>query len=248
MSKKQMSDSVKVVWFIWLQGIKNAPEICKACLNSWIEKNPSWEVKVIDENNIGQFVDKKTLNKFQKLSPIQCYCDAIKLYILYRYGGLYVDATIFCNKPLDNWLHDNLYKGIFVQWDIDSHLPSINFMYCDAKENNYMKLEYNEEDLKLAEGKSSYHKINIMWSSKILSSIKDHLMVIQIGETSNRRKKGVKIIANKFDLMNEDVDDSFKEAIQIYPYFKLTHKYRGKLKSLSTKFKQSSKLMYLLNN
>ena len=38
MSKKQMSDSVKVVWFIWLQGIKNAPEICKACLNSWIEK------------------------------------------------------------------------------------------------------------------------------------------------------------------------------------------------------------------
>ena len=67
MSKKQMSDSVKVVWFIWLQGIKNAPEICKVCLNSWIEKNPNWEVRVIDENNIGSLLIKKHSINFKNL-------------------------------------------------------------------------------------------------------------------------------------------------------------------------------------
>lgn len=49
----------KRIWFCWLQGLENAPEVVKACYNSlvWHLGNDGYDVKVIDEKNWRKYVD-----------------------------------------------------------------------------------------------------------------------------------------------------------------------------------------------
>ena len=70
----------------------------------------------------------------------------------------------------------------------------------------------------------------------------------QIGKSSNNTnpKQGVKIIANSFSLMNQQNDIHFENALDIYPFFKLTYKGlpNGNIKNI---FYKNSKIIRLLN-
>ena len=68
----------------------------------------------------------------------------------------------------------------------------------------------------------------------------------QIGKSSNKTNQGVKIIANSFGLMNDKVDKSFLDALEIYPFFKLTWKFKNKDKPIESVFDPGSKLIFLL--
>ena len=129
----------KNIYFIWFQGFENMPEICKKCYYSWKIKNPTWNMIFIDNNNLEEFVPKYKLKEFKKIKPIQCYSDIVRLYIIYNYGGLYVDATLYCNLPLDKYINKKTVENTYVQWDFDSKLPSINFLYSNKVYNKYFK-------------------------------------------------------------------------------------------------------------
>ena len=235
----------KHIFIIWFQGFDKMPEICKECYNSWKYKNKDWKIHFIDNSNIHQYIDKKNLFKFKKIKPIQCYADAVRLELIYRYGGLYVDATIFCNKPLDLWLNDSLINNTFIQWDHDSNLPSINFLYSNKLKNNYFKINIKVDKL----GKS-YHKINKIFVKNILHLRQKFIKKQEkkFGKSSNNTnpKKGVKLIANSFRLMNKNHDKNFNNALNVYPFFKLTYKRvpKGELKKV---FSKNSKLIKLIN-
>jgi mannosyltransferase OCH1-like enzyme len=32
------------LWFLWLQGVDNAPTIVRRCLETWTAHNPSWDI------------------------------------------------------------------------------------------------------------------------------------------------------------------------------------------------------------
>lgn len=235
----------KTIWFLWLQGFEAMPEICKMCYNSWKDKNPGWKVIFLDELNLDQYVDSEKIRMFQKIKPMQCYTDALRLDLVYNHGGLWVDATQFCNKPLDSWLGENLIENSFVQWDFDSNLPSINFLYSNKCKNDYFKIDINIS--KLGKG---YSKINKLFKNNLIH-LKNTFLKKQeqtIGKSSNNTnpKMGVKAIANSFKLMNEPVDNSFIKLAKNTPYFKLSWKYGDKYKDIDLLFKENSKLKFIL--
>ena len=39
--------------------------------------------------------------------------DLLRILLLNEYGGIWVDATLFCNRPLDQWLPDLMSEGFF---------------------------------------------------------------------------------------------------------------------------------------
>jgi mannosyltransferase OCH1-like enzyme len=43
---------------------------------------------------------------FDKM-PVQAQSDAYRTLILHRHGGIWVDASLFCIAPLDNWIDLN---------------------------------------------------------------------------------------------------------------------------------------------
>ena len=91
------------IWCFWWQGIENAPELVRVCLNSIRKQNTACDVVVIDQNNFAQYVDlpEYIIEKVNNGSiSYTHFSDILRFNLLKRYGGIWMDATIFCVNPL----------------------------------------------------------------------------------------------------------------------------------------------------
>lgn len=89
----------KIIWFCWLQGLENAPQIVKVCYASMYKHFPEREIKLIDDSNWCKYVKMPDyiLEKWQKRKiPPANFSDLLRLELLIRYGGTWVDATVLC--------------------------------------------------------------------------------------------------------------------------------------------------------
>lgn len=88
-----------VVWFCWLQGMEQAPPIVKACLASLKLHLTDREIKIITEKNWREYVDlpKHIIHRWEKKQiPSALFTDLLRLQLLIRYGGTWIDSTVLC--------------------------------------------------------------------------------------------------------------------------------------------------------
>lgn len=93
----------KKIYINWFQGWNNAPEIVKQCLESWKHYNPGWEIIQLDSKNMHEYASQISNYKPIKL---QALSDILRIFLLEK-GGVWVDATTWCHRPLDDWLDLN---------------------------------------------------------------------------------------------------------------------------------------------
>lgn len=89
----------KIVWFCWLQGLESAPQLVLQCYASLKHHLPDREIKIIDNNNWQEFVElpEYVLKKWKRgRIPPANFSDLLRLQLLIRYGGTWVDATLLC--------------------------------------------------------------------------------------------------------------------------------------------------------
>ena len=105
----------KVIWLLWLQGWDEAPAIVKACLKTWEENNPGWTIHTLSMANIHDYLDDSELLSSISGKNLQheAFSDVIRIILLERYGGVWIDSTVYCLKPLDTWLPEKLGSGFF---------------------------------------------------------------------------------------------------------------------------------------
>ena len=88
----------KLIWFCWMQGMENAPAIVKACYESQSRlKVNGYEVKLIDASNWREYIELPdyVVRKWEKgWIPPAHFSDLLRLELLIRYGGTWMDATI----------------------------------------------------------------------------------------------------------------------------------------------------------
>ena len=103
----------RTIYFLWYQGLDQAPLVVRKCLESWKEKNPSWEIVVLDRGNLESHVRLEV--PAEKLARLEKnhLADLVRVYLLAGYGGVWVDATVYCMRPLDEWLHGCMHNGFF---------------------------------------------------------------------------------------------------------------------------------------
>jgi hypothetical protein len=94
----------KRIFTYWDSGLENAPGIVKDCVKSWVCLNPSYEVVVLDDRSIGKYLYQPQGLSWWENLPIQKKANLVRLRLLLRYGGFWVDATLLCTKPLDEWV------------------------------------------------------------------------------------------------------------------------------------------------
>lgn len=90
----------RVVWWCWLQGLDNAPDVVKACLRSLQRNLPkNYEIRVIDEDNWKEWVtlpqyivEKRSAGRI----PAALFSDLLRLELLIKYGGTWIDSTVLC--------------------------------------------------------------------------------------------------------------------------------------------------------
>jgi len=104
----------KTIWIIWYQGFDNAPELVKRCVDSWYYFNPDFEIILLDKNNLSNYIELNNPIDFNRRDlTVQAKSELHRLDLLHKYGGVYTDATVFCTKPLNEWLPEYLKTGFF---------------------------------------------------------------------------------------------------------------------------------------
>lgn len=88
-----------IVWFCWLQGMEHAPELVHVCYNSLKTHLPDRKIEVIDGSNWSEYVElpEYVLKKWEKgRIPPANFSDLLRLQLLIKYGGTWVDSTVLC--------------------------------------------------------------------------------------------------------------------------------------------------------
>lgn len=104
----------KNIWFFWWQGETSMPNIVRMCLKS-VYKHAS-NHKVI-------FITKKNVKEYAKLPryiydlissgniSLTNFSDILEFNLLRNYGGLWIDATVYCVNDLPSRCFNNLYTA-----------------------------------------------------------------------------------------------------------------------------------------
>lgn len=129
----------KIIWFCWLQGFESAPNIVRSCYNSLKLKLPDRELKVIDTNNWREYVDlpECIVEKWEgKKIPAANFSDLLRLQLLIKYGGTWIDSTVLCtgSSNVEEYLDADLF---LFRYSKQGSLPlSISNWFISSCSNN----------------------------------------------------------------------------------------------------------------
>lgn len=91
------------IWICWWDGEKNTPMLVKQCIKS-VEKNAGKHpVYLLSKENYSDYIDVPDyiLHKLEgKRMGLAHFTDYLRVSLLKQYGGLWLDATIFCSKEI----------------------------------------------------------------------------------------------------------------------------------------------------
>lgn len=110
--EQQVPDEKKsnIIWFCWFQGKQNFPPIVQACYNSIKRNEPEREIKLIDGQNYKEYIEipEYVENKWEKgYIPAATFSDIIRLELLVRYGGTWIDSTVLVTGKIPSEYMDS---------------------------------------------------------------------------------------------------------------------------------------------
>lgn len=131
--------SNKIFW-LWLQGEKNAPDLAKACLNSVRRNCKEHEIHIISEKNINKyihippFIFKKFKNHF--IRPAH-FADLIRLELLLKYGGTWLDSSVLVTDYNKIFFNNDLF---FFQTVNSKTIAGSNWFISSEKESPILRV------------------------------------------------------------------------------------------------------------
>lgn len=139
----QMQKPSNVVWICWFQGIKEAPELVKVCYNSVKENLTNKDIILITEENMSNYVTfpDYIIEKWKKGMITHTHMtDLLRLELLTRYGGTWIDATVFCSQKIDTipkyFFEDELFLYQTLKPGRDGMSLFISSWFISARPNN----------------------------------------------------------------------------------------------------------------
>lgn len=104
---KYKSNIPKRIFTFW--DSNELPNIVKKCINTWKHHNPTYEIIILNSNNLDKYITdgSKLLSLKRSADSNARLSDYIRLYALAEHGGVWMDASIICYGSLDNLFYDN---------------------------------------------------------------------------------------------------------------------------------------------
>lgn len=233
--------SSKEVWICWFQGIENAPELVQKCYQS-VKKNISdREIILITSENMYDYVS------FPK--PIQDKIDAgiikgahlsdlLRIELLLRYGGTWLDSTVFCsgNNIPSYMLDSELFMFQCLKPGRDGHCTVISNWFITARTNNRMLYlvrgllySYWEKNNKL----DDYFIFHVFFQMCIEYCSEEWNRVIPVSNSTPHI-----ILLHLFEKFDKDIWDA---VTSITPFHKLSYK------KIDEKAKEGTYYEHILN-
>lgn len=95
------------IWMVWFSGEETLPPLQKMCVESVRRNSNGHDVVMITLQNYKQYIDipEKILQLFHDgiLNPANL-ADVIRIRLLSRYGGFWIDSTVYVTEPISEKL------------------------------------------------------------------------------------------------------------------------------------------------
>lgn len=112
-TSRQIGKLSKIVWLFWWQGIDSAPELVEKCYESVKKNFCEWDIIVIEEKNYLKYIDlpKSIIEKHESgIITHTHFSDILRLALLCKYGGIWLDATVYCTGKINQeFLQNDLF-------------------------------------------------------------------------------------------------------------------------------------------
>lgn len=223
-----------IIWLCWLQGYENAPLIVQKCKESVLKHNMKYKIVVIDNTNVDDYISIplhiKTKHD-QGIIPHAHYSDFIRVSLLAKYGGTWIDSTIFMSDSLPNYVTNpdlfffqtdyvgNTYGGCCLL----SACPN-NPIVIQEKE---LLSEYWSRENRLV----SYSIFHLFWA-----------MIINYNKENRLCWESIPFVPSAIiELIQKDMfkpfsQERFDQITAITPIHKLTYKFSPELTQLDNTF------------
>jgi len=89
----------KIIWWCWLQGYDQAPELAQCCYESLKQNIKGYDIKIVTFENLPDYITLPDyiVKKFNNgIISATHYSDIIRLELLIQYGGIWIDSTVLC--------------------------------------------------------------------------------------------------------------------------------------------------------
>lgn len=99
----------KIIHYCWLSGDPYPDEIAE-CMNSWHKYLPEYEFRLWTKDNFDLNMNSWVSEAFAE-KKFAFVSDFLRLWVLYEYGGIYLDSDLEVLRPLDDLLTCKAFTG-----------------------------------------------------------------------------------------------------------------------------------------
>lgn len=97
---KNINEVPKKIWLYWHD--TNPPEIVKRCYEKIIKLHPDYDIYFLNDSNVSKYIPEYDVFSIKSL-PLRS--DYIRLNLLYKFGGIWLDSSILIFEKLDFYLN-----------------------------------------------------------------------------------------------------------------------------------------------
>lgn len=195
----------RIIWWCWLQGEKNAPDLCKACLNSLRKYYPDYQINIITSENFNEYIDipQFILDKYNKgIINRTKFSNILRIFLLVEHGGLWIDSTVLCTGRRHDLFCNDLF--VYQNWAFNQEVPVVasNWLIYSVKAHPIMVLV---KDLHLAYWRDhnkliDYYVFHLLFHMAIkryfdlwqqmpkFSNIPPHMLQFEIADQFNQKR------------------------------------------------------------
>lgn len=94
-------NSTRLIWAYWHSGEDNLSALCQISLQSWKANHPNWQIIILSDETYRNYVPSHHIPSTFDQLKVQFRSDIVRLSVLARYGGAYLDMTTLMFKSLE---------------------------------------------------------------------------------------------------------------------------------------------------
>lgn len=99
----------KIIHYVWLGNVP-MPSLMQECIDSWKRYMPDYEYMLWDDDAV-QEINNLFMSEALKERKWAFASDVIRVYALYRYGGIYMDTDVMVYRSFDSLLNNHAFIG-----------------------------------------------------------------------------------------------------------------------------------------
>lgn len=99
----------KKIHYVWVGG-KRKPKYIEKCISTWKKKYPDYEIIEWNEKNFDININDYVKEAYHQ-KKWAFVSDYIRMYVVYKYGGIYFDTDIIAVKKIDELLLNKAFIG-----------------------------------------------------------------------------------------------------------------------------------------